>query len=220
MSHHPSFVLLRRAPLLRILDDGNEELQRVPVRHHWRRCRHSLSGGGRTSGPAPIALDVKLPSCSAREVSFSAMAYCPSDPAPHCGDHSHSVSTVNAESALVVRQIPRAFIGEPEKSSVDYVASASFHAWFWPYALDCLAGAAEITPAALLGMQVAKRGVCRRPGHSASLPFPLSTGSVILRAIAVRSICEPALIPSALVLVTLRIAYRQPFLKVPLSSCG
>ena len=47
------------------------------------------------------------------------MASCLSDPAPHRGDHSRSVSTINAKSALVVRQIPRASIGGPEKSSVD-----------------------------------------------------------------------------------------------------
>jgi hypothetical protein len=75
--------------------------------------------GGRPTGTTPIAVDVKLPLCSAREVSVSAMAYCPPDPAPHCGDHSHWVSTVNAESALLVRQIPRTFMGGREKSSVD-----------------------------------------------------------------------------------------------------
>jgi hypothetical protein len=48
------------------------------------------------------------------------MAYCPSDPIPHCGDHSRSASTVNAEFALVIRQIPRTSIGEPEQSSLDY----------------------------------------------------------------------------------------------------
>ena len=47
-----------------------------------------LAGGGPPGG-APIAFDVKLPLCSIREVSLSAMAYCLSDPAPHCGDHSH-----------------------------------------------------------------------------------------------------------------------------------
>jgi hypothetical protein len=48
------------------------------------------------------------------------MACCPSDPIPHCGDHSRSASTVNAEFALVIRQIPRTSVGEPEQSSVDY----------------------------------------------------------------------------------------------------
>ena len=75
--------------------------------------------GGEPPGPAPIAFDVTLPLCSPRKFSLFVMAYCPSDPVPHCGNHSHSVSTVNAESAPVVRQSPRTSMGGPEKSSVD-----------------------------------------------------------------------------------------------------
>lgn len=64
-----------------------------------------LAGGG-PPGAAPIGWDVKLPLYRDRAVSISHMADCPSDLAPRCGDHSRSVSTVNAESAPVVRQIP------------------------------------------------------------------------------------------------------------------
>jgi len=71
------------------------------------------------SDATSIAFDVKLPLCSAREGSHSAMAYCPSDPIPHSGDHSRSPSTVNAEFTLVIRQIPRTSIREPEQSSLD-----------------------------------------------------------------------------------------------------
>ena len=55
-------------------------------------------------------------------------------------------------------------------------------------------------------------GVAPRP------PFLLSYAHDILDYGEKR--CEPLAIVSALVLVTLQFLYRQPFLKVPLSSCG
>jgi hypothetical protein len=73
-----------------------------------------LAGGGPPIA-ASLAFDVKPPLCSNRAVSLSAMAYCPSDPVPHSGDHFHLASTVNAEFAIAIRQIPRASIGEPGK---------------------------------------------------------------------------------------------------------
>jgi hypothetical protein len=77
-----------------------------------------LAGGG-PSRPVPIVCDVKEPLNGDRETSLSAMACSPYDRAPDRGDHFHSVSTVIAESAIVIRQILHVFIGEPEKSPVD-----------------------------------------------------------------------------------------------------
>ena len=96
---------------------------------------------------ALISPGVKLLLCSAREVSLSAMANGPSHPAPHWGLSRFSCQRkwdcplcphwcplcrrrtaritrtgcplVNAKVALMVRQIPRAFVGGPKKSSVD-----------------------------------------------------------------------------------------------------
>ena len=48
------------------------------------------------------------------------MAYCPSAPAPHCGDHFRSLSTVNAESALVVRQIPHISSQTRKKTAIHF----------------------------------------------------------------------------------------------------
>ena len=64
-------------------------------------------------GPArgrrrPPVLDVQPRiQCLGAVHEITSLHYCPSDPVLDCGDHSHSVSTVNAESAPVVRQIAR-----------------------------------------------------------------------------------------------------------------
>jgi hypothetical protein len=54
--------------------------------------------------------------CRCAAFAFHHMVSSLFDPAPHCGDHSHSVSTVNAESEHMIRHIPHVFGGKPEKS--------------------------------------------------------------------------------------------------------
>ena len=61
-------------PLLRILDDGNEELQRVPVRSIGVGVVAAFMARRELPGPAAIVLDAKLALCNAREDSIVAMA--------------------------------------------------------------------------------------------------------------------------------------------------